>query len=244
MDRPMLRRQLSVRPQARSKNQCEVQYCNQMRKIWSNRIPIINSENLGEGRKQRIEIQLRGGRSRQPGKADRACQKDDAGRELDPVNDVGHDVFFGVADREGECQRSRIEPREIRKIHRAHPGKHAVGAEIENLAEIQNGLDVPFRPLAVYRRVQRQRCAVHADNHQDGKNTPREQVRQGTGNDPHGGGSPLRPRIVISAASQIAARRARKDQLPVDDRIDLEPIGFLEIGLDCAQRLIPLDPHL
>ena len=53
-----------------------------------------------------------------------------------------------------------------------------------------------------------------------------------------------RLRVLVGAASQVAARRARKDQLSVDDRIDLEPVGLLEIGLECAQGLIPLDPHL
>jgi hypothetical protein len=62
------------------------------------------------------------------------------------VNGVGNDILCLIVERKPE--RSRIEPRQIQKIRRSHACKHAVRAEIEGLAELENGLDVLFGSFA------------------------------------------------------------------------------------------------
>jgi hypothetical protein len=155
-----------------------IEHRDQVRVVGSERVPVVDAEDIGERGKQKIEMKLRGGRGDQPRKAERARQQDDADRQLGGVNRVGNDVLRIVLERQRERQRSWIEPRQVGKIHRAHSGEHAVWAEIENFSEMQYRLDVPFRPFAVHRRVESERQPVHADDHQGGKNPPRQKVGQ------------------------------------------------------------------
>ena len=156
-----------------------VQHRLQMRIIRGERIPGINPEDLGEGRKQQIEVELGGGGRHQPGKADHPRQHDDAHRQLGRVDGVGNDIVRGIAERQPERQRSRIEPGQIGEIHRPHSRQHAVGTEIEHLAEMQDRLDIPFRPFAVDRRIESERHAMHADDHRGRERAPGQKIGQG-----------------------------------------------------------------
>src|SRR5262245_10584595 len=156
-----------------------------MRKIRSKPIPVVDLKDAAKGRKQEIEIKLRAGRGHEPGKTDAARQENDADRKLACVNGVGNSALRLLIERQAERERSRIKPRKIWEIHRSHAREHAVGAEIEHLAEFENGLDIPFSPFAVDRRVEGKRQAMHADDHQDGKNAPRQEIRQDTGEGRH-----------------------------------------------------------
>ena len=155
-----------------------------MRTIRRERIPSINLEHLGERRKQQIEVELRGGRRHQPGESDYAREHDDADGQLGRVDGVGDDILRVVVERQGERQRARVEPGQVGKIHRAHSRQHAVGTEIENLPEMKDGLDIPFRPLAVDRRVEDERHAIHTDDHQDGEDGPGQEIGQGADRPP------------------------------------------------------------
>jgi hypothetical protein len=44
---------------------------------------------------------------------------------------------------------------------------------------MQRRLDVPFRPFAVDRRVEGERHAIHADDHQDREDGPGQEIGQG-----------------------------------------------------------------
>jgi hypothetical protein len=170
------------------RSQRSIQDRDQMRVIRSKRkrVARIGQEHLRERRKQDVEVKLRADGGDQPGKSDDACQQHDAERELGGVNGIGDNVLCTVFDRERERQRTRIEPRQVRKVCRAHPGEHAVRAQIEDTRETKNGLGVPFGPFAVDRRVEGKRQALHADDDQQAQNTPREEVRQSTRVSLHG----------------------------------------------------------
>ena len=148
------------------------------------RIPVINPEDLGERRKQKIEVELRGGRRHQPGESDHARQRDDADSQLGRVNGVGHDTRGLAVERKAERQRTRIEPGQVREIHRAHSRQHAVRTEVERLAKMKDGLDVPFGPIAVNRPVERGRHALEADDHQELREPPKtgHKARRGRSN--------------------------------------------------------------
>src|SRR6516165_6989925 len=53
-----------------NENQCKIQYRGQMSESRYQRIPIQNSQRLGEGGKEQVEVQLRGCGGGQPGKSD------------------------------------------------------------------------------------------------------------------------------------------------------------------------------
>ena len=90
-----------------------------------------------------------------------------------------------LTDVQTRRQRARIEPRQVGEIHRAHSRQHAVGTEVENLPEMENRLDVPFRPLAVDRRIEGERYTLQADDHQDRESAPRQEIGQGAGRGLH-----------------------------------------------------------
>src|SRR5690242_19026278 len=50
--------------------------------------------------------------------------------------------------------------------------------------------------------------------------------------------------LSTTSAPQIAAGRTRQDQLAVRHRVDLEPVGLREIGLERAPRLVAFEPDL
>ena len=143
------------------------------------RIPVINPEDFGEGRKQEIEVELRGDRRHQPGESDHARQRNDADSQLGRVNAVGHNTRGLTVERKAERQRTRIEPRQVREIHRAHSRQHAVRTEVERFAKMKDGLDVPVGPIAVNRPVERGRHAHRADDHEDPERRPRQDIGQG-----------------------------------------------------------------
>jgi hypothetical protein len=154
----------------------KIQQCGQMGRCRDQRVPVENLEDLRERRKQQVQVSLRCNGRKRPTKSDCPRHKHEADSQLGCVDAIGNNVSRRLAERQGERQRARIEPRKVRQVHRSHPSKRVVGAEIEKLAEVENSLGVPFCPLAVDRRVQQERCTLHADDHQDREDSPGRKV--------------------------------------------------------------------